>query len=266
MYKSAYYFLRDILYKRTVIYELVKRDVQQQYTGSYLGAIWIFLQPLLFVSVLYAVFTLGFRAGNSVDMPFAVYLILGILPWMYFSRNLVSNTEVIGKYSFMVKKVDFRLSVLPIVTMLGALIPHLFLMLIAIALSWHQGFPPSIYTFQLLYYFFAMFTLLLGLAWLTSSSSLFIKDVSNVVSVLVQFGFWLTPIFWNIQLVPEKYRWLLELNPMYYIVSGYRDSVVAHVAFWEKGSTLYFWSITLVIVALGINVFKKLKPHFAEVV
>lgn len=267
MINSTYNFFRDIVDKRSIIFELVKRDLQQQYMGSYLGIVWVFLEPLLFISVLYMVFTFGFRAGSdSGDMPFSIYLVSGMVAWLHFSSNFSANTGVIRNYSFLVKKVDFRLSVLPIVQMMSSLFVHVFLVVVAIFLAWYQGYAPTFYTLQIIYYVCAMSALLLGLGWMTSSTSIFVKDVTRVVSVFVQFGFWLTPIFWNISMVPERYRWIIELNPIYYIITGYRDSIVSQVPFWERGNTVYFWIFTFVTLYLGISVYRKLRPHFAEVI
>lgn len=266
MIKSTYYFFHDIIDKRYIIYELVKRDLQQQYMGSYLGAVWLFLQPLVFISILYAVFTLGFRTGVSEEMPFSIYLVTGMVAWLHFSTNFSANTRAISAYSFLVKKVDFRLSILPIVKMAGSLVPHTFLVFVAIGMAWFQGYPPTLYTLQIVYYLIAMSALLLGLGWMTSSASIFVKDVTKIVAIFIQFGFWLTPIFWNISMVPEKHRWIIELNPMYYIITGYRDSIVGHVPFWERSGAIYFWVFTLVSLYIGINIYRRLKPHFAEVI
>ena len=109
--------------------------------------------------------------------------------------------------------------------------------------------------------------LLLGIGWITSSTQLFIPDVSKLISLLITFGFWLTPIFWDLNKIPAKYQWLVSLNPFAYIVQGYRDSIYLNIWFWEKPyETLYFWIITIVSLLIGITIFKKLKPHFAEVV
>jgi lipopolysaccharide transport system permease protein/teichoic acid transport system permease protein len=266
MIKSTYYFFRDIIDKRSIIFELVKRDLQQQYLGSYLGVVWLFIQPLILISILYAVFTFGFRTGTSGDMPFAIYLATGIVPWLHFAENFGANTGAISKYSFLVKKVDFRLSILPIVQMISSLVVHIFMVVVVICIAWFHGYAPGFYTLQVIYYLFAMSALLLGLGWMTSSTSLFVKDVTQVVAILVQFGFWLTPILWNINMIPEKYRWIIELNPMYYIITGYRDSIVSQVPFWERGNTIYFWIFTLVVLYLGISMFRRLRPHFAEVI
>ena len=165
----------------------------------------------MFISILYFVFTFGFRAGVSDDMPFSIYLVTGMVAWLHFAANINANTSVINSYSFLVKKVDFRLSILPIVQMASSMVVHVFLLMVAICMAWYQGYAPTLYTLQLVYYVFALSALLLGLGWLTSSTSIFIKDVAKIVAVFVQFGFWLTPVFWNISRVPEEYRWLLEL-------------------------------------------------------
>jgi ABC-type polysaccharide/polyol phosphate export permease len=110
-------------------------------------------------------------------------------------------------------------------------------------------------------------SILLGLGWLTSSTNLFVSDVANIVAILIQFGFWLTPIFWNISMIPQQYHWIIKLNPVCYLIQGYRDSLVAHVPFWDhllQGA--YFWVLTAVLLLSGIAVFGKLRPHFAEVV
>lgn len=260
-------FLKDLLSRRTAIAELAKRDFEQQFQGSYMGFIWAFLQPLLFIGILYLIFELGFRAGRSTEMPFSIYLIAGMVSWLYFSNNFSAGTGVFRSYAFLIKKVDFRLSVLPLVKLLSSLPAHLVLVSVAICLAWYEGYPPTLFTLQLLYYFLALCTLLLGLSLLTASTNIFAKDVGNIVAVLLQFGFWLTPLFWSIDMLPERFQSLIKFNPMYYIVSGYRESIALKQPFWERPlEALYFWSFSLITLALGIWVYRRLKPHFAEVV
>lgn len=261
-------FFKNIYDKRSILYELAKRDFQKQYMGSYLGFVWVYLQPLLFITVLYLVFTFGFKSGSSSEgIPFSVYLISGMIAWFYIAENLNAGTNVIKQHSFLLKKVDFRLSMLPIVKLMSSSLPHLFFITIALLVAILNGIYPTFYIFQILYYFIAMVTLLLGIGWLTSSSNIFIPDVSKAISVIVTFGFWLTPIFWDISKVPEQYQWIIKLNPANYIVQGYRDSIIFHIGFWEKPyETLYFWVFTGLMLWAGIKVFNKLRPHFAEVV
>ncbi|MDH5601934.1 MAG: ABC transporter permease, partial [Gammaproteobacteria bacterium] len=226
-----------------------------------------FIHPLLFVTVLYIIFAMGLRMGASMDMPFELYLICGMIAWMYFSENVSSGAGSIKAYSFLVKKIDFRLSMLPIIKLCASLVPHIALIMVGVVICWIQGYAPSLFTLQIFYYLFSMMCLLLGIGWMTSSSSIFIKDISNVITVVLQFGFWLTPIFWNVSIVPERYSWIVFCNPAAYIVNGYRDSLVAQVPFWERGlETFCFWIVTAFFLLVGIIVYRRLRPHFAEVI
>ncbi|MEH6557740.1 MAG: ABC transporter permease [Oceanicoccus sp.] len=262
-------FFADLWSSRELIIDLAKRDYRQQHKGSYLGLVWNYLQPLMFIAVLYTVFTLGLRTGKDdmAGMPFSLYLVSGMVCWLYFTANLTAITSVIKSYRFLVKKVDFRLSIMPIVKLLSSLLPHTVLVVIAIAIAAYNGIAPGWHNVQFIYYFLCMAVLLLGLGWLTSSTSLFANDVSNIVAITTQFGFWLTPIFWHIDSMPEKVQWILKLNPAYYLVTGYRDALTGQYAPWNKPQeALIFWATTLFFLIVGATIFKKLKPHFAEVI
>jgi lipopolysaccharide transport system permease protein/teichoic acid transport system permease protein len=249
-----------------ILVDLALRDYRAQYQGTYLGFVWMYLQPLLFIGVLYLIFSLGFRAQRTVTMPFGLYLVCGMICWQYFSTNLASMSNVVRSHAFLVKKVNFDLSLLPTVKLVSSLPAHLFLVTFAVVLAWHNGYHPSVSMFQLIYYLVCMLALLTGLGWMTSSASVFVKDVGNVVTVCTQFGFWLTPIFWNVEMIPDAYRWLVKLNPAYYLVSGYRDSIILGTPFWAHGQeTAYYWSVSLTVLIVGFAMFRRLRPHFAEV-
>jgi ABC-type polysaccharide/polyol phosphate export permease len=261
-------FIVNIIRKRSAIYELAKRDFQTQNKNTYLGIIWGYIQPLTYIALLVVVFSIGLRTNpGGKGIPFVVYLISGMISWQFFSGTFSSLTQVVKTHSFLIRKGDFSLSILHIAMILSALVPHLALLIAAIIVCWFHGFSPDVYTLQLIYYQAAMFFLLLGLGWISSSTSIFIQDVSNVVAIFCQFGFWFTPIIWNIERIPAKYQWIVKLNPMCYIVNGYRDSLIYKIPFWSKpNETLYFWFFTTVVVLIGVVVFRRLKPHFGEVI
>jgi lipopolysaccharide transport system permease protein/teichoic acid transport system permease protein len=108
--------------------------------------------------------------------------------------------------------------------------------------------------------------LLLGLTWCTSTLVIFFKDVGQIIAMLLQFGFWLTPVFYALKIVPQKYHFFIKLNPMYHIIEGYRDTFIYHKWFWEEPYVLMnYWIITFFFLGLGSYLFKKLRPHFADV-
>jgi len=261
------YFIKEIFEKREQIATLTKRDFQDRYTGSFLGVLWAFIQPLAMMLIMWGVFTLGLKVQPSGSVPFVAYLFTGMIAYNFFADTVSANAGVIQAYSFLVKKVKFRVAILPMVKINSGLLLHGVFLLIVMPILWASGVTPSLYWFQVLYYLAALLVLILGLSWLLAAIGVFIRDIVHVIGVLTTFGFWLTPIFWNLEMVPEPYRPYLKVNPLYYIVQGYRDSFIHHIPFWSYPLyTLYYWGVTAIIFLLGITVFKKLRPHFADVI
>jgi lipopolysaccharide transport system permease protein len=268
-FKQAQHFLRfltDLVQSRSIIAELSRQDFKSKYLGSYLGLLWAFVNPGVTILIFWFVFQMGFKSTPVNDHPFILWLMTGMVPWFFFTDSVSNATNSIVDKSYLVQKVVFRVSILPIVKILSALVIHLFFLVVLFFMFLGYGFTPVVHNIQVFYYLFAMVVLLLGLSWMTSSIIIFLKDTGQIVSMLLQFGFWLTPIFWSLKLLPEEYQGYIRLNPAYYIVEGYRDSFINKVWFWEHaGLTVYFWSITGVIFVLGSIVFRRLRPHFADV-
>ena len=256
---ALFKFLKAILENKRLLIELTKNDFKQKYVGNFLGIFWAIIQPLMTVLIFWFVFQVGFKSQPVENVPFILWLLSGILPWFFFAEAINSGTNTIFTNSFLVKKVVFQVSLLPIVPLLGALAVHLFFITFMFAIFISYGFQPEIYWLQVFYYLFCAFTLLIGMCWLTSSIIVFFKDMGQIVGILVQFGFWLTPIFWNINTIPKSYHWILNLNPVAYIINGYRDSMIHQTWFFERPAlTIYFWAVTVFILIVGALTFKKL--------
>ena len=266
MFRNFINFLLDLYRNRSLILQLTARDFKTRFLGSYLGLLWAFIQPMVTILIFWFVFEVGFKSAPVGDFPFILWLITGIIPWFFIADTLSSATNCIVENSFLVKKVVFRVSMLPIVKLLTALVIHLFFVVVIFAFFMAYGIWPTLYSLQVFYYGFAMIVMLLGLSWLTSALVIFLKDVGQIVAMCLQFGFWLTPIFWSLQMIPEKYHVFLKLNPVYYIIQGYRDSFIHNIWFWEHPVyTAYYWLFTAIIFVLGAVVFSRLRPHFADV-
>ena len=249
-----------------LLYSLTKNDFRQKYLGSYLGIAWAFIQPLITVLIFWFVFQVGFKSKPVNDVPFILWLIAGMFPWFFFADALSNATNAVMENSYLVKKIVFKVSYLPLIKIFSALIVHLFFIVFMYGLYMVYGYDFDIHWLQAFYYLTATIVLILGLSYITSSVVVFFRDMGQFVAMLLQIGFWATPIFWSIGMFPEKYHWLFKLNPLYYIIEGYRDSMIHHIWFWEKPTfTLYFWVVTLGMLALGFGTFRKLKPHFADV-
>lgn len=264
--KHFFLFLADLYKTRDLIWQLTKRDFKSRYLGSYLGLLWAFIHPGVTILVLWFVFEVGFKSKPVGDYPFILWLMTGMIPWFFFADAFASSSNSVIEYSYLVKKVVFRVSTLPIVKIISALFIHVFFVIVIIVSFVLYGYSVDLYALQILYYFSAVLFLLIGLSWLTSALAIFLKDIGQVIAVLLQFGFWLTPIFWSLDLLPQKYHAIIKLNPVFYIIEGYRDAFTNKVWFWEHlNYTIYFWSVAGVLFVTGALVFKRLKPHFADV-
>ncbi len=261
-----FHFLKAIFYNRTLLFSLTKNDFRQRYLGSYLGILWAFIQPTITILIFWFVFQVGFKSQPVDNFPFILWLVAGMIPWFFFADGLSNASNSVLEGSYLVKKVVFRVSLLPIIKIVSALVVHLFFIGFMMAMFMLYGYTPSLFWLQVFYYMFATVVLLLGISWITSSIVVFFKDMGQIVAMFLQFGFWLTPIFWSINMVPQKYQFLIKLNPIFYIIEGYRNSLIYDKWFWEDWKmTLYFWIVTGVVFIIGGLTFKKLRPHFADV-
>ncbi|MBF0337870.1 MAG: ABC transporter permease [Nitrospirae bacterium] len=258
-------FTRKLYMHRAIIVSMAVQDIQRRYAGTVAGFVWSIINPLVTILVYWFVFSVGLRVQPIGDVPFILFFAAALLPWMTFSETLLINANVIAANSHLIKKMVFPSEILPFVTLLANLITHFVMLAIFMGIMLAYGIPLSFMNLQCLYYMFAMCTFSIGLSWLFAAINVFHKDTSVVLGVIMNIWFWLTPIVYGIDVLPEKFHVILKLNPIFYIAQGYRESFVYGVPLWNhmyQGA--YFWAMTLTMLVIGGYVFKKLKPEFAE--
>lgn len=263
--KKIVHFLKDIYNNKNIIYRMSHNDFKAKYSNSFLGMLWAYIQPLLTIIVFWVVFQMGFKNPPIEGIPYITWFVPAYVPWLYFSDILVGTTNCLQEYSYLVKKVKFKVSILPIVKIISALYVHIFFIAFIFVINILYGNKLTIYSIQFLYYSVALVIFGLGLGSLLASLTVFFKDISQVVNVILQIGFWVSPILWNVDQMQKSILAILKLNPLYYIINGYRESFIGGVGFWEHPYlTIYFWCITLLILIVGMFVFKKTRPFFAD--
>jgi ABC-type polysaccharide/polyol phosphate export permease len=259
-------FLKDIWKDKHVLWGLAKNDFKARFAASFLGGAWGFIQPLITLLVMWFVFQVGFRNPPVSGVPFIAWLAPAYLIWVFFSETLVSGTNCLVEYSYLVKKVNFRVSMLPLVKIISSMFVHAAFILFIFFLMLCNKVTFSVYNVQVLYYWLCACFLLCGLCWLLAALAPYVKDVVNIVSVFVQIGFWATPIFWTPDNMSPIVQTVLKMNPMFYICRGYRDAFIDHVWFWQRGYTnLFFWAFAILCFGMGAFLFHKLRPQFADV-
>ena len=260
----------EIYKNRKLVFSLAKNDFKTKYAGSYFGTVWAFVQPIVTICVYWFVFGLALRNGSDKGVPFVLWLIAGLVPWFFIQEGLTGGTNALLEYNYLVKKVVFKVEILPVIKLISCLFVHVFFVLIMFFVFLISGKKPELSWIQIIYYSFATSMYALALTYLTSAIQVFFKDMAQIVSICLQFGMWLTPIMYSEQLFLDKgltmAPMILKLNPFYYIAAGYRDSMLTGDWFFMRPTlTVYFWAVTLITMLVGLKVFKRLRPHFSDV-
>lgn len=265
---SVYALVGTLLDNRNLIWNLSKNDFKTKYAGSALGIVWAFIQPLVTILVYWMVFQFGLRSSSPVaNTPFIVWLTAGMIPWMFFNEALMNATACFIEYSYLVKKVVFKISILPLVKIISSFFVHVVFLGFVTILCVIYGTIDGVEVIQLLYYMICLVVLVVGLSFITSAFNVFLKDFGQIISIILQVGMWATPILWPSTIVPQQFQFILKINPIFYIVEGYRDAFTCNgVWFWDKGfQTFFFWGVAVMFFVIGASVFKRMKNHFADV-
>jgi ABC-type polysaccharide/polyol phosphate export permease len=249
-----------------MIFALASRDLQSRYVGTLGGILWTFAHPLAVITIFYFVFAIGFRSQGPNGTPFLLWFVCGLVPWFFFNETLLAATDSITRHAHLIKKTVFPSEVLPMVNVIAGLVPHTVFMLIVMGLLAWFNVPFSADRLLVVYFLLCMCLLLVGLGWLLSAIQVFYRDVSHALAIVLNLGFWSTPIVWSSDMIPEEYRGLLFFNPINYIIEGYRGLLVFNETVWPSaGHTAYFWCVVTAAFLVGAYVFGRLKPEFADV-
>ena len=164
------------------------------------------------------------------------------------------------------KNLVFKISIPPIIKIIAATFIHIFFVCVLLVVAAIYGYYPTVYTLQIFYYSACLFIFVLALCYTTCSIVVFFRDLSQIINIALQIGMWATPILWSIDSLGAGWVIILKLNPLVYIVNGYRSAIYEHEWFFQDFfSTMYFWIVTVILFGVGAAVFKRLKVHFADV-
>lgn len=267
--KHLYYFLKVIYQQRYVVWKLVARDFQKKYLATYIGLPWAFLQPMAMIAVIWFVVSIGLRGTGAVGQaPYMPWLVSGLVPWFFLRDAIGDGAQSLLDFSFLIKKTYFRVGVIPVVKIATALLIHLFLAAMMLAIVAFYGYTPDRYWLQLPYYLLCGLALVTGLGWLCSALVVFARDVRKLIDVALLLLFWITPVIWPATRLEGRgaLQLVARLNPLHYVIDGYRRALIDDRWFWDDPlSALYFWAVALGLLVAGALVFTRLKPHFADV-
>ena len=248
------------------IWQFSVDDFKNKYSNSLLGIGWAFLQPMITILIYWFVFQLGFKSQPVENFPFILWLISGLIPWFFMSEAIPGSTSVLAEYSYLVQKVLFNINILPLVKLISTLFVQFFLTILMIIMFWLFGYSPDLCYVQIIYYMAYMLLLTAGISYITAALFIFLRDLNQIVAIILQIAFWFTPIVWDIKSMSESIQKIMQFNPVYFIIRGYRKTFVYKEMFWiNEPLSIFYWTFAFLLLFVGIKLFRKLKPHFADV-
>ncbi len=255
-YLITFWGRRDLLWHMTV------RHMRGQYKQSVLGYAWAFVNPLSQMIILSFVFSTILRVPTD-DIPFPLFLFVGLVPWFFFSNALTAATDSVTGAASLVTKVYFPREVLPTAAVITKLIDLAIGLVILAGLMAYYGDAPDAtsWWFPILFAIHLLFVL--GLSYPLAALNLYFHDVRFLVGVALTLWFYLTPIIYPIDIVPQKYLWVFDLNPNSLFINAYRRVILYNEApGWDK--VIAGLIIAVVTFLVGYYLFKKMEPGFAD--
>lgn len=254
--------LAEFWQRRSLLWHMTVRHLRGQYKQSFLGYAWAFVNPLSQMLILSFVFSTILRIPSQ-DVPYPLFLLVGLVPWIFFSSTVSSATDSVVGAASLVTKVYFPREVLPTAAMLTKLVDLGFGILILIGLMVYFGHPPQWTAVWLPVLFFIHILFTLGLAFPLAALNVFFHDVRFLVGVVLLMWFYMTPVIYPVELVPDRYRILFDLNPNSLFINAYRRVLLEGTG---PGLDRVFLGavIALSTFLIGYYLFKRMESGFAD--
>ena len=252
--------------RRSLLFQLVRRDFQQRFVGSTIGWIWGLIHPLVLLLSWVYVFEVWMHQSAPYGIPYSLFIFSGMLPWLLFSDTVQRSAASLLDHANLITKSVFPSEIVPLSVFLSTLVSHLLAMLLMIG-----GVILALHTFSaelllLPFYMFLVGLFSVGLGWVMAGLNVFLRDTAQFVSVALTFWFWMTPIMISEQKAPKipLVHWLLAANPMTYAVRVYRSALLPH--HWAAPADVAILAASSgTVFVVGGLFFRYLKRGFADV-
>ncbi|MDF9840209.1 MULTISPECIES: ABC transporter permease [unclassified Paenibacillus] len=251
---------RQIYGYREMLKNLVVRDLRTRYKESVLGFLWTLINPLLMLLI----YSIVFKTIMRMDIEnYSIFLFAGLLPWQYHQTVVSSNTSIIINNNGLIKKVYFPAEILPLSSTIAGAINFLLSLLVLLVSMIVVGVPFSLNIIFLPLLLFLQMIFIFGLSLILSSLNVFFRDLEHIVGILMMAWFYMTPVFYPLSMVPEKFQAIFALNPMTPLEQAYRQ-----IFYYGKPPEMHtlgsFFVYSVIFLIVGLLLFNNLKKKFAE--
>lgn len=238
----------------------VKKEIRGKYKNSFLGVIWSFLNPLLQIMVYAIVFQIILKNPQE---NYAIFICCGLIPWTFFSSAITRSAFTMVENGNVLKKVYFPREILPISVVTSEAVNFLISTIIIFGFVIFGGLGISKYIIYYPLVLLAQYVLLIAISLIVSSISVYIRDLQHLIGVAIQLFFYATPIVYAADVIPVDFKWILNINPMTYVINAYRDIFYNQTAV-DVAPLLLLIGGSIIACVIGYIIFNKLQKGFAE--
>jgi len=261
------HFLRNLISRRTLLFQLVRRDFEQRFVGSAAGWLWGLIHPVVLLISWLFVFQFCLKTTlppNEVTQSYALFLFCGFLPWLLFQETVTRSASSMLDHTNLITKTVFPAEIVPVAIFLSSLINHFMALTLVLAVvGFYQGHF-SLWMLSIPVYIFLIGLFAVGIGWIVASLQVYLRDTAQVLSVLLTLWFWLTPIMIAEEKFPEQMRFLLRANPLAFLVRAYRERLLSYRApSLREFAMITGYAVTAFVI--GGLFFRHLKRGFADV-
>lgn len=265
---DVYVIVKEQINNIGTILRMSKYEEKATYQNHYLGLLWQVLNPLIQIGIYYLIFGIGVNGDRNIDgVPYIIWMIVGVTVWFFLSKSILQASNSVAKQVGLVSKMKFPVSILPSVSIAGQLPNYLWMTLITIVALFIAHIYPTIYWLQYIYYFISMLIFLFAYGLINSTITMLAKDYHIMLQSIFRLLFYISGTIWNFEAMdlPTWFINLLKINPMFYIVNGFRDTFLSREWFWNMGNyTLIFWCITMLMFVIGAHLHLKFRARFVD--
>lgn len=258
----------ELYENRARLFRLAVYENKAQNGGTVLGALWNFLNPGLQIFVYWFVFSVGLRVlPDKGEYSYAVWMMTGIFPWLTISSAMLNATGSIHRAANIVKNMKLPLSLIPAKSVMAAAINHGYMLVILVPVLVLNKVHISIYTVQLVYYMACALYFLVGFSLLASAIDAVFKDFQKFLSPTIKLLFYVSAVVWPLDSLDKNLQIILHLNPVVYIIEGYRGCFLYSQEFWTAGLySVMFWCVSTIIFIMGCCLHVKLRERFIDLI
>lgn len=248
---------------RELAFILAWRDVKIRYKQTILGAAWAIFQPFISM-VVFTVFFGKLLKVPSDGLPYPIFVYAGLLPWTFFANSLSATSNSLIGQANLISKVYFPRLLIPLSTFGAFLLDFFISFVIMLGMMLYYGVYPTISILIFPVLLIATIAAALGVGTLLSALCVAYRDVKYIVPFMIQLWMYVTPVIYPVSITPERWRWLLALNPMAGLVDGYRSAFLGKPFDWQNISISL--AVSLLFMCVGLAYFRKVERRFADIV